>query len=77
MTNLAESRVPQAVAWYVVDQFLAPADRDWSAVLLEEARRDRERADSAERRLETERLPGTEPTHPLAELAGRYESAVY
>jgi CubicO group peptidase (beta-lactamase class C family) len=77
MTNLAESRVPQAVAWYVVDQFLAPADRDWSAVLLEEARRDRERADSAERRLETERLPGTEPTHPLAELAGRYESAVF
>ncbi|MBE0594236.1 MAG: serine hydrolase, partial [Gemmatimonadales bacterium] len=77
MTNLAESRVPQAVAWHVIDRYLGPRDRDWSAVLLEEARRDRDRADSAAHRLEAERLPGTDPTHPPAELAGRYESAIY
>jgi CubicO group peptidase (beta-lactamase class C family) len=77
MTNLAESRVPQAVAWHVIDRYLGPRDRDWSAVLLEEARRDRDRADSAAQRREAERLPGTLPTHPLPELAGRYESALY
>lgn len=77
MTNIAESRVPQAVAWHIVDRYLGPRDRDWSAVLLAEARRDRERADSAAARREAERLEGTRPTHPLAELAGRYESALY
>lgn len=77
MTNIAESRVPQAVAWDVVDRYLGATGRDWSAVLLAEALRDRERADSAAARLEAQRQAGTQPTHPLAELAGRYESALY
>ena len=77
MANLAESRVPQAVAWWILDRYLPPRERDWSAVLLEEVRRERARADSAERRLEAERRRGTVPTHPLPELAGRYESAIY
>ena len=77
MTNIAESRVPQAVAWDVVDRYLGPNGRDWSDVLLAEALRDRQRADSAAARLEAQRQTGTQPTHPLAELAGRYESALY
>lgn len=77
MTNIAESRVPQAVAWHVIDRYLGDAGRDWSEVLLAEAQRGRQRADSAAARLEAQRQTGTQPTHPLAELAGRYESALY
>ena len=77
MANLAESRIPQAVAWYVIDRYLPPRERDWSAVLLEEARHDRARADSATQRLEAERRQDTAPTHQLPELTGRYESALY
>jgi len=76
-TNVAESRVPQAVAWHVVDRYLGPREKDWNAVLLAEAERGRAEADSARARREAARLAGTEPTHPPAELAGRYSSLLY
>jgi CubicO group peptidase (beta-lactamase class C family) len=77
ITNIAESRVPQAVAWHVVDRYLEERDKDWNALLLGEAERARAEADSARARREAARLEGTAPSHPLEELAGRYESPLF
>lgn len=77
MTNLAESRVPQAVAWHVIDRYLGPRDKDWNAVLLAEAARSRAQADSARERREASRLEGTAPSHPLSDLVGAYRSPLY
>lgn len=77
ITNLAESRIPQAVVWHVVDQYLGPRDKDWNAVFLAEAEHARVEADSARASREAERLENTTPSHSLDQFAGKYESALY
>lgn len=77
ITNINESAVPQAIVWYVVDQFLGPRDKDWNALFLADAEESEARADSARAGLEADRLTGTSPTHSLEAFAGTYEHELY
>ncbi len=77
LTNINESSVPQAIAWQVVDRYLGAFEKDWNALYLASAERARARSDSSRARIESERLTGTSPTHPLDAFAGRYTSDLY
>lgn len=76
LTNLNESRIPVAVVWDVIDRYLPPREepRDWNAVLLAEAERDRKAAEERRAEAEAERVAGTRPSLPREAYAGRYES---
>lgn len=77
ITNVNEGRVPQAIVWHVVDAYLGPQGKDWNEVYLAAAERSRARADSARESRESERAAETEPTHPIGDYAGTFESELY
>jgi hypothetical protein len=77
VTNVNESRIPQAIVWYVVDQYIGPREKDWNQMYRADAAKAREEAEEARGRLLEERQSGTVPTHPLSEFAGTYSHALY
>jgi len=77
ITNVNDGRIPQAIVWHVVDQYLGPQDKDWNEVYLEAAEKSRARADSARAKVELERVEGTTPTHALEDFAGMYASELF
>ena len=77
VTNVNESRIPQAIVWHVVDQYIGPRDKDWNQVYLADAAKAREEAEESRGSSEEERQTGTVPTHPLSEFAGTYSHDLY
>ncbi|MGD8727127.1 MAG: serine hydrolase [Gemmatimonadales bacterium] len=77
ITNVNESRIPQAIVWHVVDRYLGPREKDWNAAYLAAAQRAGEEAAQAREARERQRQSGTKPTHPLADLAGSYSHPLY
>lgn len=64
--------VPNTVVKRVFDDLLGLPPVDWNARDRKNVAQGRARADSARAKLEAERVPGTSPSHPLADFAGRY-----
>jgi CubicO group peptidase (beta-lactamase class C family) len=77
VTNVNDGRIPMAIVWHVVDQYLGPTGKDWNQVYLEAAEKSRARADSAREKTESERVEGTQPTHGLEAYAGTYASELF
>lgn len=77
IANLNESDVPQAVAFHLLDRYLGVPDRDWSALLLADREKQRQRTAEREKKREAERVPDTHPSLPLPRYAGIYRSQLY
>ena len=77
MANLDGTNLPNAIAYRVMDSFLGKPVKDWSAVYLASYNKARMRADSANRKLESERIAGTQPRFELAKYAGTYADSLY
>jgi CubicO group peptidase (beta-lactamase class C family) len=77
ITNVNDGRIPQAIVWHVVDQYVGPQEKDWNEVYLEAAEKSRARADSARQKVERERVEGTSPSHPLEDYTGTYASELF
>ena len=76
-TNRSPSEVPQTLTWYIVDRLRGREPVDWRERFRK--RRDELVANmaAAEEARQKGRKPGTQPAHPLAEYAGRYEHPAY
>jgi hypothetical protein len=61
----------------VFDAYTGGVRRDWSADLLADLRRARERAARDSVRQDSLRVRGTQPSHPLAQFAGRFVDSLY
>jgi hypothetical protein len=77
ITNISESAVPQAIVWYVIDQYLGRREKDWNRIYLAAAEKSRREAEEARTELEAERRAGTTPTHALQEFVGTYVSDLF
>jgi len=77
VTNVNESRIPQAIVWHVADQYIGPRDKNWNEVYLAAAAKAREEAEETRSSSEDERQTGTVPTHPLSAFVGTYTHDLY
>ncbi|MCX5729968.1 MAG: serine hydrolase, partial [Deltaproteobacteria bacterium] len=61
----------------VFDAYTGGVRRDWSADLLADVRKGREREARDSVKTDSTRVRGTQPSHPLAQFAGRYVYSLY
>jgi CubicO group peptidase (beta-lactamase class C family) len=69
--------VTQIVTNNVFDRLLAMEPVDWNGRLREQVRKARAAQDSSRASRYANRKPGTSPSHPLADYAGRYSHPAY
>ncbi len=69
--------VPIMVAYNVYDRLLGLPEVDWNGRNLEERAEQEARAAESEREILAKRVPGTEPSHALADYTGTYEHPGY
>ena len=74
--NRDHAELRHAVLWEVMDTGPAANRRDWNAEVFALYEEREEESEQRWREVEARRLPDTRPALPLADYAGRYESAV-
>jgi CubicO group peptidase (beta-lactamase class C family) len=72
MTNIGEALVMR-----VIDAYLGLPARDWSAEMLERARAHQRTRTARVANLRQVRVPGTKPSLPIQQYAGRYSGRFY
>ena len=77
LTNKLPNGLHQGLALQVLDDFLGLAGADWSDRMAEFAQQTIASQSEAQRTLEQNRAPGTQPSLPLSAFAGEYTNALY
>lgn len=77
LTNVAESPLPTAMAYWVLDRMIGAPAKDWSALFLAQARQAQGRAEEERRKVVAARVPGTAPSLALDRYAGTYADSLY
>jgi CubicO group peptidase (beta-lactamase class C family) len=77
LTNLNGTALPVALMYRTFDAFLGAPQRDWSAELLKTFTALEEQGKAAEKKLEAERIKGTQPSLPLEKYAGTFKNDFY
>ncbi len=77
LTNVAESSLPTAMGYKLVDLYTAGPPKDWSGVLLASTKAARDRAAEERRKVEAGRVMGTKPTLELSRYPGVYADSMY
>jgi CubicO group peptidase (beta-lactamase class C family) len=75
--NLDHAEVRHALMYRVFDLYGGGSPRDWSAELKELYGKLASEAESRRKKIEEERVAGTNPTLPLEEYAGTYSDPLY
>lgn len=69
--------LPGIIANIIYDKLLGLAETPWSERALKEYLENRDTDRKARLKPDTDRVPGTQPSHPLADYTGAYEDAAY
>lgn len=69
--------LPTALSYRIFDAFLAAPPRDWSSEMLAKAKASDGQEDATEKRLESARVKGTQPTLKPEEYAGKFANDLY
>jgi hypothetical protein len=77
LSNQNASQVPTIVSYNVYDRLLGLDQIDWTKRLKTQQERGRAGVAEAKQKGYTTQVPGTHPSHQLAEYAGEYESPAY
>ena len=77
LTNLNGTGMPVALMYRTLDAFLGAPQRDWSAELLKTFKALEEQGKAAEKKLEADRIKGTQPTLALDKYAGTFKNELY
>lgn len=77
LTNMNGTSVPTAIMYRVFDAFLQAPQKDWSGELLKIVKSAQEQAATVEKKLESDRVKGTNPSLALAKYAGTYTNEMY
>src|SRR5687768_15918990 len=77
LSNMNGSALPVALMYRIFDSFLGATQRDWSAELLKTAKTLEQQGKAAEKKQESERVAGTNPSVALEKYAGTYRNDLY
>lgn len=77
LTNMNGSALPVALMYRIFDTLLGATPRDWSAELLKTAKTLEQAGQAAEKKQESERVAGTNPSVSLDKYAGTYRNDLY
>jgi len=77
LCNLDQDNLPEALRWSILDLMHGFPATDWNAMLIGHAQEEQKAAAEARKLRAAQRVPGTTPSHPLADYAGTYEDAGY
>jgi CubicO group peptidase (beta-lactamase class C family) len=77
LSNLDQDNLPEALRWSILDLMHGFPQRDWNATLIGHAQEEQKAAQAERKRRAAERVPGTTPSHPLADYSGTYWDAGY
>lgn len=77
LSNMNGSALPVALMYRIFDSFLGAPQRDWSAELLKTAKTLEQQGKAAEKKQESERVAGTNPSVALEKYAGTYRNDLY
>jgi CubicO group peptidase (beta-lactamase class C family) len=77
LSNIGGAAFPQAIVYRVLDLYLGPREKDWSALLLERQHKSQEEAREGRARREAQRVEGTRPSLSLERYAGIYADSLY
>jgi CubicO group peptidase (beta-lactamase class C family) len=77
LSNMNGSLLPVALMYRIFDQFLGAPQRDWSAELLKTVKTLEQQGKAAEKKQESERVAGTNPSLALDRYAGTYRNDLY
>jgi len=77
LSNQNGSQVPTLVSYNIYDRMLELDQIDWTKRLKAQQERARAGVDEAKKKGYTTQIPGTHPSHDLADYAGDYESRAY
>ena len=76
LTN-SDTGLSSALSYVILDAYLGGDGRDWSRLFQERAKRGLAQKQQERERVEKARLPGTSPSLPLNQYAGKYVSTLY
>jgi CubicO group peptidase (beta-lactamase class C family) len=77
LSNQNGSRIPTVVSYDIYDRLLGLDQIDWTKRFKTQQERGREGTEEAKKKGYTAQVQGTNPSHPLADYAGDYESPAY
>jgi len=77
LSNMNGSALPVALMYRIFDSFLGATQRDWSAEFLKTAKTLEQQGKAAEKKQESERVAGTNPSVALEKYAGTYRNDLY
>lgn len=77
LSNMGGSLLPVAMMYRIFDTMLGAPQRDWSAELLKTVKTLEEQGRAAEKKQESERVAGTNPSLALDKYAGTYRNDLY
>jgi CubicO group peptidase (beta-lactamase class C family) len=77
LTNLHGTALPVALMYRTFDAFLGASPRDWSAELLKTLKSLEEQGKAAEKKIEAERIKGTQPSLTLEKYSGTFKNDLY
>lgn len=77
LTNQEEEGAHSAIAWSIVDHYLAAAPTDWVKVFADQAKKEAAEAAAEAAKTAGTRNAASRPSLPLAKYAGRYQDAWY
>jgi CubicO group peptidase (beta-lactamase class C family) len=77
LTNMNGSTVPTAIMYRIFDAFLQAPQKDWSAELLKIVKAAEIQAGAVEKKMEADRVKGTNPSLEIKKYAGTYTNEMY
>src|SRR5688572_1473995 len=77
LTNMNGSLLPIPLMFKVFDAYLGGTQKDWSADMLKALKPLQEQGKAAEKKAESERVMGTNPSLELEKYAGTYKNDLY
>ncbi|MGH9901953.1 MAG: serine hydrolase, partial [Pyrinomonadaceae bacterium] len=77
LTNRGGSTLPVALMYKIFDAYLGAPPRDWSAEMLKTVKSFEEQGRAAEKKLEAERVTGTQPTLAPEKYVGTFRNDLY
>jgi CubicO group peptidase (beta-lactamase class C family) len=71
------SQLPGIITYTVYDKLLGLAETPWSERGLKDYLKNKQTSRESRKKPDTDRIPNTKPSHPLADYAGIYEDPAY
>ena len=77
LTNLNSNALTETIAWDAYDRILGTQGKDWHSYFFNFYQKLKAQSEEAKTKSDTDRVQGTQPSHPLSAYVGEYEHPAY